>query len=118
MGRRLPEEIFALRPPDRLKIWDHLLVTSHGQASSTTFSGCQQRKSIRVEAVRPPVGFDGNYCYRRLRAAIESHPGSWFGVLKRAMAVPLKLTAHDDGGRRAEDLGYPSHPHTPQRFTQ
>jgi hypothetical protein len=115
--------MIALRPPDRLKIWERLLVTSHGQASSTTFSGCQQPKSIRVEAVQPttqnpPVGFDGHYCYRRLRAAIESHPGSWFGVLKRAMAVPLKLTAHDDGGRRAEDLGYPSHPHTPQRFAQ
>jgi hypothetical protein len=84
MGRRLPEEMIALRPPDCLKIWEHLLVTSHGQASSTTVSGCQQRKSIRVEAVRPTTQnrLDGHYCYRRLRAAIESHRSSRFGVLK------------------------------------
>jgi hypothetical protein len=42
----MPEGMIAMRPPACIKIWERPFDPSPGQASNTTFSGCQQRRTI------------------------------------------------------------------------
>jgi hypothetical protein len=45
--------MIAVRPPVCPRIWEDRFAPSHGLASSTTFSGCQQRRSIRSDPFSP-----------------------------------------------------------------